>query len=140
MIARIRRRLVCLLSAFARGGLRYSGRRRYLESALRVVLLVVLGIAVAYGGYIAFGLLLGLLGYLVRTVVALVSDLLDSLARMVVVLVEIAVVILVLWAFISSMISPATAPKPKSRDILDRYQRPVAGPPPGSDAPKKPRR
>jgi hypothetical protein len=136
MIARIRRRLVRLvrrLSAFARGGLRYSGRRRYLESALRVVVLVALGIAVGFGGYIAFGLLLEVLAYLVR---------------MVVVLVLLAIFIAVFGAFLafggaatsSAISSAAPKPSPKSRDILDRYQRPVAGPPPGSDAPKKPRR
>jgi len=49
---------------FARGGLRFSGRRRYVESALRVAVVVLVGAAIAYGGYLAVGLFFAFVAYI----------------------------------------------------------------------------
>jgi len=65
------RRLIRRLSSFARGGLRFTGRRRYLETALRVIILGLAGAAVAYAGYVGVGLLFDFLAYLAKMILVL---------------------------------------------------------------------
>lgn len=50
---------------FARGGLRFSGRRRYTESVLRVAVVVLVGAAIAYGGYLTVGLFFAFVAYII---------------------------------------------------------------------------
>jgi uncharacterized membrane protein len=111
-------RLFNNLSAFARGGLRFAGRRRYIESGLRVVALVVLGAAAIYGGYIAVGIALAVL---------------VELVRMLLVFLAAGVTIAVGWVVLSVGSSAYTKPTPVSKPRANLSGPATAGPRPGID-------
>jgi len=110
--------IVARAKSFASGGLRHSGRRRIVETVLRVALLGGLGIVLAFVAY----------------------QVISAIITMLLVLLVVGVTILVFWALLAGAAAAATSagkPTPPPTDLLDRYSSQKIGPRPGSAAPRR---